>query len=546
MSRGGRRGGRFTTPEIFSAPPAPPAESHGRTRPGRAKLRSCERVIAAAAALAAAACVLTACNTFSTTAPTVREFVNELAIPPLAPSTEQDGVRTFHLAAETGTTSFPGIGESETWGFNGAFLGPTLRAERGERVAFEIDNRLPEATSVHWHGMHLPAAMDGGPHQMIAQGDTWRPTWTVDQPAATLWYHPHPHGETEKHVYQGLAGMFILDDDASVAADLPSEYGVDDLPLIVQDKEFDRDGRLVLREDGSEPGMLGDTIMVNGTVGAYQEVTTERMRLRLLNGSTARTYTFAFDDRPMTMVASDGGFLDAPLDVQQLRLAPGERAEVVVSFDAGETTRLRSSRTQLGGVIVPATAGGNDEFDVLEFRAAEELAPRPAPSWPASAHAGEDELHESAASVTREFRLGDQQINGEEMDMGRIDEIVHVGDTEVWEVRSTQPIPHSFHVHDVQFRVLSIDGQAPSPELAGPKDTIYLEPNRRYRLLVRFEDYADPAMPYMYHCHMLRHEDEGMMGQFVVIEPGDEDAVAVPAGREEHEGSDHDSGHLGH
>ncbi|MGO1853667.1 MAG: multicopper oxidase family protein [Microbacteriaceae bacterium] len=321
-----------------------------------------------------------------------------------------------------------------------------------------------------------------------------------------------------------------------------------DLPLIVQDKEFDDSGRLVLRNDGSEPGTLGDTVMVNGTVGAYQEVTTQRVRLRLLNGSTARTYTFAFDDRPMTMVASDGGLLDEPLEVDHLRLAPAERAEVIVEFSAGETTRLRSTKTQLGGVAVPATSGGNDEFDVLEFRAASSLAPSPEPAWPESAHAVDDELHEDEASITREFRLNNREINGEEMDMNRIDEVVHVGDTEVWEVRSTQPLPHSFHIHDVQLRVLTVDGGAPPPELAGPKDTIYLEPNRAYRLLVRFEDYADPTMPYMYHCHMLLHEDEGMMGQFVVIEPGDEEAVAVPE-RPAHVDDSDDAaigGHGGH
>lgn len=548
-------GGAFTTPQRSTAAGAElaPLRGTGRRLPGF--LRSCERrvirtvgTVGAIAALAATATVLTACDSITTTSVAEHEFVNELAIPPLAPSTEAGGVRTFQLAAETGTTAFPGIGESETWGFSGAFLGPTIRAERGEQVAFEIDNNLPEATSVHWHGMHLPAAMDGGPHQMIEQGETWRPTWAIDQPAATLWYHPHPHGETEKHVYQGLAGLFILDDDASLAADLPREYGVDDLPLIVQDKEFDRDGRLVLHGDGSEPGTLGDTVMVNGTVGAYQDVTTERVRLRLLNGSTARTYTFAFDDRPMTMIASDGGFLDAPHEAEQVRLAPGERVEVIVRFEPGETARLRSIKTQLGGIVVPATSGGNDEFDVLEFRAADALEPSRAPAWSESLHAAEDELQEDEASVTREFRLNDREINGEEMDMNRVDEVVHVGDTEVWEVRSTQPIPHSFHIHDVQFRVLTIDDRAPLPELAGPKDTIYLEPNRRYRLLVRFEDYTDPAVPYMYHCHMLLHEDEGMMGQFVVIEPGDEDRVRAP----EHPGHVDDSGdtaiggHAGH
>ena len=476
------------------------------------------------------------------------EFTNQLAIPPLAESRVVDGVRTFSLTAQEGTTSFapaaPEGAETETWGYDGAYLGPTLRAERGEKVAVEVANDLSETTSVHWHGMHLPAAMDGGPHQAIEPGDTWRPTWTIDQPAATLWYHPHPHGETEEHVYRGLAGLFLLDDDASRAADLPSEYGVDDVPVVVQDKVLDDDGRLVLEHDGGEPGTLGGTVMTNGTVGAYQEVTTERVRLRLLNGSTARTYQLGFADREMDLVATDGGLLDAPVRLGEVRLAPGERAEVVVAMDAGETTRLRSAEADLGGVAAPFAMGGNDAFDVLELRAADELAPSPEPSWGSSDHAADDALHVDDATVTRTFDLDERTINGELMDTGRIDEVATVGDTEVWEVRNTIPMPHSFHVHDVQFRILTVDGQAPPPELAGPKDTVYLEPRRTYRLLLRFDDYTDDTLPYMYHCHMLLHEDEGMMGQLLVVapgstaEPGPSEHLTGGAGHAAHDASD--------
>ena len=486
-------------------------------------------VLAAAAALPLT--VLAGCGEFSTTTVAEQSFTAPLWIPPLADSSLRGGVRTFHLTAAEGSRTFAGLpGPTPTWGFSGDFLGPTLRAERGEEVALEIVNALEEATSVHWHGMHLPAAMDGGPHQMIAPGGTWRPQWRIDQPAATLWYHPHPHGATEEHVYRGLAGMFLLEDDASLAADLPHEYGVDDLPLIVQDRSFDSGGALELRHDGAEPGMLGEVVMVNGTVGAVHEVSTERVRLRLLNGSTARTYTFAVPGRSMTMIASGGGFLDAPLELSALRLAPGERAEVVIAVAPGETVRLRSLRTDLGAIAAAATTGANDEFDVLELRAAATLAPSPEPAWEPSAHAEADALHEREAVRTRAFELEGRDINGQEMDMTRIDEVVHVGDTEIWEVRSSQPIPHSFHIHDVQFRILTVDGAPPPPELAGPKDTIYLLPHVVYRLLLRFEDYADPAVPYMYHCHMLRHEDEGMMGQFVVIEPGQEDQVGRVGG----------------
>ncbi len=493
---------------------------------------------ALAVALVASGCALG--SGASVSAVTEQEFANELAIPPLAESRVVDGVRTFTLTAQEGTTSFapatPEGVETRTWGFDGSHLGPTLRAERGERVAVEVTNGLDEPTSVHWHGMHLPAAMDGGPHQEVAPGETWRPTWEIDQPAATLWYHPHPHGATEEHVYRGLAGLFLLDDDASRAADLPQTYGVDDVPVIVQDKAFDDAGQLRLDDSGREPGTLGGTVTANGTVGAFHEVTTERVRLRLLNGSTARTYQLGFEDRDMQLVATDGGLLDQPLTLEQVRLAPGERAEVVVTLQPGDTTRLHSFEADLGDVVVPFAMGGNDAFDVLELRAADELAPSPEPAWEPSVHAPDDALHEADATVTRTFELDDRRINGRRMDMERIDEVVTVGSTEVWEVRSIAPMPHSFHVHDVQFRVLSVDGDAPPPELAGPKDTVYLEPNRTYRLLMRFEDYTDPHVPYMFHCHMLRHEDEGMMGQLVVVEPGDEDAV----GRVEH------AGHAGH
>jgi FtsP/CotA-like multicopper oxidase with cupredoxin domain len=470
------------------------------------------------------------------------EFEQPLAIPPLAESrVAPDGTRVFSLTARPGTVRVLEHTPTATWGFNGDILGPTLRAERGERLAVEVTNNLPEPTTVHWHGMHLPAAMDGGPHQMIQPGDTWRPTWTIDQPATTLWYHPHPHGTTEQHIYRGLAGLFILDDPATSALALPSRYGVDDIPVIVQDKDLDRDGNLILDDSGNEIGTLGSTVLVNGTLGPYQQVTTDRVRLRLLNASTARTYDFGFDDdRPFQLVATDGGFLATPHRSRRVRLSPGERAEIVVAMDAGTTTMLRSYPPNLGNVAAPFAFGGNDTLDILQLRAAEKLAPLP----PVPAHLPADRRREaSEAVVTRSFELLDRDINGKRMDMNRIDEVVRVGTSEIWEVTNRNPFPHNFHVHDVQFQVLTIDGAPPSPELAGRKDTIYLEPRRRYRLIMQFEDYTDDANPYMFHCHVLLHEDEGMMGQFLVTDDTatpDEPSHHAESGREHNE---HRHGH---
>ena len=443
-------------------------------------------------------------------------FETPLPIPPLAESEVVDGVRVFSLTAGEGSMEFKDGQVTPTWGFNGDYLGPTLRAQRGEQVAVEVNNELPETTTVHWHGMHLPAAMDGGPHQPVEPGRTWRPTWVVDQPAATLWYHPHPHGETEKHVYRGLAGMFIVDDEAAGSSGLPNRYGLDDIPVIVQDKRFQADGELELDSQGNEVGLLGRSIVTNGAIGAVQQVTTELVRLRLLNGSTARTYDFAFDDgRSFDLVGTDGGLLEAPYPTDHVRLSPGERAEIVVRLEPGTETMLRSVPPDLGAIAVPAAYGGTDTFDVLLLRAAETLEP----STPIADRFGTIERwRERDAEVIRTFDVQGRDINGRRMDPGRIDEVVSVGTTEMWEVTNLDLFPHNWHVHDVQFQVLDIDGDAPPPELMGWKDTVYLEPRRVYRLMMRFEDYVDDEAPYMFHCHLLLHEDEGLMGQFVVTD----------------------------
>lgn len=223
-------------------------------------------------------------------------FENELRIPELDGGRRgDDGVVRFELDVQTGATQFRPGEPTDTWGVNGSYLGPTLRATRGDDVELSVANGLDEVTTMHWHGMELPARMDGGPHQPVAPGETWRPAWTVDQPASTLWYHPHPHGETAEHVYRGVAGMFILDDPEAAELDLPDTYGVDDLPVIVQDRSFDGDNQFELSERFlSNVGLVGDELLVNGTHNPHVVVAHERVRLRLLNASNARSYDFGF------------------------------------------------------------------------------------------------------------------------------------------------------------------------------------------------------------------------------------------------------------
>lgn len=445
------------------------------------------------------------------------KFSNPLRIPRLADSTvDGDGVRNFDLTARAGSTEFLTGKQTPTWGFNRSYLGETLRARRGEKVRFNVRNELDETTTVHWHGMHLPAEMDGTPHQPVRPGGQWHPHWTIRQQAATLWYHPHPHGETEDHVNNGLAGMFIIDDDESDRLGLPNQYGVDDVPVVVQDRSFDDEGEFTTSYRGIN-GFLGDNILVNGTYAPYLDVDTELVRLRILNGSSARIYNFKFDDdRRFELIGTDGGLLEKTRQMKNIVLSPAERAEIVVRMKPGSRTTLRSAPQDLGAGVLATGAGGNDRMEVLQLRARPAL--RRSGSLPAQLAAVE-RLRPRSSATRREFVLDGVEINGKEMNMSRVDTVVPANNLEVWTVRNVAGQPHNFHIHDVQFQVLDVDGHAPPPELTGWKDTVFLPGKSEVRIAVPFGSYTNAHVPYMYHCHLLWHEDRGMMGQFTVVAP---------------------------
>ncbi|GAB3622165.1 multicopper oxidase domain-containing protein [Mariniluteicoccus endophyticus] len=457
---------------------------------------------------AAAVAPLVACASTPRPRPAPWEPRTRLPIPPeLRPT---DG--RIDLTLQVGRHAYVPGKPVEAWGVNGPVLGPSIRVRRGETVTAHVHNTLPETTTLHWHGLHVPAAVDGGPHQPIDPGETWRPELPIEQPGATCWYHPHTHGKTAAHVHRGLAGLLLVDDGRDAA--LPQTYGVDDLPLVIQDRTFDADGRPTF---DTEPnfGQLGDEVCVNGVAGAWVEVTTEHVRFRVLNGSNARRYHLGFaDGRPFAVVAGDLGLLPSPVDVTRVAVGPGERVEVVVRFSPGERVRL-------------VTATGRERIDagdltVLEVRAAAQLATSPAPPQALGTAAA---IVPPPGARARTFTLqGHDEINGRSMDMSRIDEVVPAGAVEVWELTNTV-YAHNFHVHGVAFSIMEVDGHAPAPEESGWKDTVHLPPRSRARLAVAFGRHTDPHHPYMVHCHILRHEDAGMMGQFVVVAPGTEDAT---------------------
>ncbi len=257
------------------------------------------------------------------------------------------------LATKAGSRSFLGGPTVRTAGFNQDYLGPTLSVQNGA-LAAEVLNTLDEPISTHWHGLLVSGKHDGSPHLAVAPGATWNPEMTIAQEPATVWYHSHIHERTAEQVYFGLAGVIHVTDGRDEQRGLPSEYGVDDLTLVLQDRRFDASGRMVYEPSMMDVmhGFAGNRMLINGQAKATAVVPKGTVRLRLLNGSNARIYKLFFNDnRPMHLVATDGGFLPAPDALESLQLAPGERSEILVDFAEGSAPVLMSDPDQPYGVL---------------------------------------------------------------------------------------------------------------------------------------------------------------------------------------------------
>jgi len=425
-----------------------------------------------------------------------------LYVPPLLTADRSEGEARFDLSIGRSTHQFVDGVDTDTISYNGLdLLGPTLEVRTGESVQIDVTNELDGVTTTHWHGADVPAAADGGPHSTIAPGETWSPEFEVIQPAATLWYHPHRKDLTAEQVYLGGAGMLIVRDDNELAASLPQTYAVDDIPVILQDRNFTADGQLDFAIAAAGRGRLMETLTVNGTIDPYIEVPSGLIRLRLLNGSQARVYRLSVDGSPMHKIASDGGYLEAPVELEQLDLAPGDRAEIIVDVGSAPIALLDSNFERVLEIRPTGDASAGTEL-------------------PAKL-ADIDRIAVDEITVDRTFDMaqeGEQWgINGAVMDMAVVNETITFGDTERWTI-TVDNGQHVFHVHQTQFQILSINGKPPPPEDAGWEDSVWVNGNREVVIAARFDTYTNPTIPYMYHCHILDHEDLGMMGQFQVLE----------------------------
>lgn len=468
-----------------------------------------------------------------------RAFAAEAGRPlPMPEVLDLDAGAPQELAAIRGSHEFLSGTDTPVLGFGGGYMGPLLRVKRGQTARPAVRNGLGFPVSSHWHGLHVPGSVDGGPQLFIPPGETWKPELEIDQPAGTYWYHSHIHMQTGPQVYYGLAGMMIIEDPDAPDGGLPSTLGEDDLPLAVQDRAFDAGGALSYSSNGPA-GMMGfraAEIVVNGAIRPRANVPAGLVRLRLLNASNARIYDFAFEDRrAFHQVASDAGLLRAPAQRENLRLGPGERAEIVVDFSDAKPVRLLSApdeNSPMGGMMSffmggsgnqPEAVNRRDEFEVMSF-AVDQGKTAKVLKLPQTL-AGAPKLWAGEPVRTRRFDLNvhgggmmggggmSMTISGQSMDLNVINHEVRTGDIELWEVTSAS-MAHPFHVHGTSFQIVSLDGRKVDPAAAGFKDVILVETSAQ--VLVRFDQKADKRTPYMYHCHILEHEDAGMMGQFTV------------------------------
>ena len=469
-------------------------------------------------------------------------LAQETAAPlPVIPMTDLTGGIDDRIALELNpaTHDFGNGAISETFGINSSYLGPVLRVKQGQTLPFDVTNGIEDGVALHWHGLHIPGAVDGGPHQEIEPGKTWSPDVPIVQHASMNWFHSHTHGKTARQTYKGLAGVLLIEDDASLSADLPKTYGVDDFTLVLQDKMFDAAGQMTYMLTGTvfEEGFFGDTLVVNGAITPVaRSVPGGLIRLRILNACNARFLTLSMATGPVTVIASDGGFLASAVQSDSIVMAPGERYEILVDMTGLESNSLivGFENEEEGLVGLLGELFGSDMTELTAVTLMRNADRGFTASMPASL-ANLAPADPGLATKTRSFVLdmgnseqlaalaaawgnvcgtGGMGINGRPMNMDRIDEDVRKGETEIWRITVPDQL-HPFHIHGCSFRVLSQQGAEPPAYAEGWKDMVHVDEGWS-EVLVRFDHDAPAEAPYMYHCHILEHEDCGMMGQFTV------------------------------
>lgn len=497
------------------------------------------------------------------------KFFNSLIIPPTTTATDyflrvDSTIHNFN-PEEPGDTLNTLI---QTYTFNevgnevNSILGPTIFWKYESDLSVRVRNNLNQTTTVHWHGAHVPNGADGGPHQRIIANSTWDvPPFKVLDRSATMWYHPHAMGTTYEHVQMGLSGIIIVEDPVNdpilsdIHGRIPNSYDVNDFPLIFQTKRFDRksDGRLEIRR--SFPGFKDDYVyMVNARKDPILKAPQDQIRLRVLNGDAKFAFNFGVGDRELNpsgfhLIATDAGYTTESVAMDEIMMGPGERTEWIVdlrNIPIGDTLFIYNKVSEIPSSIIGSSAttitqkypNGFAQDRVLLAIVVEENQTGqsynldfPIPLHPTEKPALETAWKERIKVFRRDKFNGESLYNIDStlMDMMVVNDIVPVDSTEIWTIDNISNRAHPFHIHDIHFWVTQIIDANGNPldsadyptYFSGPKDNVMVMPGWKLSVIGTFADYATPVEPqnsYMYHCHILPHEDKGMMGQFVVTD----------------------------
>jgi FtsP/CotA-like multicopper oxidase with cupredoxin domain len=479
------------------------------------------------------------------------DFRSPLRTPPVL-----TGSHITLVAKEALVQVLPGT-PTRMWTFNGVFPGPVIRRPSGKPVRVTVKHRLPASAgtlTIHHHGAHATPSEDGQPEVNVIKPGGQR-TYTyglmedgVPERAAFQWYHDHSHFRTTRNVWRGLAGMFIIEDAVDSALPLPK--GAFDIPLLLTERSFEP-GTNQLVEDfvtytgdplsPAPPGagggyppnddLFGAHLLVNGTERPYLDVQPRKYRFRLLNASPFRPYNLSLSDgRALTQIATESGLIPRPLSRKEILFGPGERVEVVIDFapSAGKSIVLRTGHLSAPGPV-PATGPGVG--DLMEFRVSRRsvrdrakvpAALRPLPAWVRQASSSVDRVWAFGVGVDAQGRAA-WTINGQAFDHKRVDAHPELGAIETWMLVNTSPTAtsHYIHIHDVDWKVLSRNGSPPPVGEDALKETFRLDPGEVVVVAGKFSDHLGH---YMLHCHMLAHEDHGMMTVFEVVPRGQGDA----------------------
>jgi len=418
--------------------------------------------------------------------------------------------------------------KSTAWLLNNSLPSPFIRVRRGERFRTTLQNTLPDALILHWHGLTPPEKMDGHPHLAIPRGEKYEYDFIVENRASTYWYHSHSHYRVGKHAYYGIAGMLIVDDDETDALELPG--GDREIPLILQDRRVDAAGAIVPYGDpDTMEGMIGNEPFGNGVHRPRLEVETAIYRFRILNGSNARIFRLARNDKKdMILIGNDAGLLERPVRLDYIDISPGERVDVLLDLRDAEV----GDRILLGSrsFFISNSLAKDDQIhrqghpmELMQLVVTKRVRDRQkipefllSTGGPDPAEAVRERSFVFTSDRDDQTRtMMAHQINGKSFRMGNIDERVPFGQTEIWTFDNKRNFSHPVHLHATHFRVLSRSGgrNQVMPWEQGLKDTVLVHPEEKVRVAVRFD--AHPGL-FLLHCHNLEHEDSGMMLNILV------------------------------